>query len=351
MGGNYNMDYKITLILEGFLAFAALTAGVAFFGAKDAAQPVEKVEPAVVISQPPVTVEEPVPEPEPVLELESEPEPVAGTDSAAEHKEKEYIARKAVYVGINQVLDGSALNTARSYGADAIIVNMKHDSGNLNWASEQKIALRLGLSSGRNNINQKLKEFLANEEFHMVARISAFKDRLVGAELDYTIKNNTGNYWTDEKGLFWTSVGNADIREYIIGCAVELAELGFDEIMVENAASPDSGYLDPIPEEQRFDAASEETFLNELADAVAETDAYLSIKVNRDTLTAEEPVNSLTTDMVLNNFDHCWKQTEGVVDMMETIKKDDFCNAEFIGAFFDGQNNIITENSNTDFVG
>ena len=172
--------------------------------------------------------------------------------------------------------------------------------------------------------------FLANEEFHMVARISAFRDRLVGTEMEYTVINNKNNYWTDEKGLFWTSVGNADIRSYVTGCAVELAELGFDEIMVENAASPDSGYLDPIAAEERFDTASEEAFLSELKAA-----------------TAEKPVNSLAGDMVRNSFDHCWQSVEGVVGLLESKNCDEFCKVEVLGAYFDGTLSVVIANPNT----
>ena len=142
-----------------------------------------------------------------------------------------------------------------------------------------------------------------------------------GGVVDFaTVYLNGTNYgcMTDEKGVFWTSVGNADIRDYVVGCAIELAELGFDEIMIENAASPDSGYLEPLPETERFDTASEELFLNELRSAIADTGVYLSIKPNQAALAAEEPVNSLTTDMVKNNFDHCWESVEGVVGLLES---------------------------------
>lgn len=352
MEGNNNA--KKMLILEGVLAFAALAAGTAFFGMSDVQQPVEKVAAPAVISQPsapvkPAPVQKPAPAPAPAPKPEPKPEPAPEPIPEPEPApaKKEYVARKAVYVGINQVLDGSALNMAKNSGAEAIIVNMKHDSGNLNWASQQEIAQRLGLSSNRRDINEKLKSFLANEQFHMVARVSAFRDRLVGAQMEYTIINNKNNYWTDEKGLFWTSVGNAEIRSYVTGCAVELAELGFDEIMVENAASPDSGYLDPIPVEQRFDTASEEAFLNELKSAVADTGAFLSIKVNQDTLTAEKPINSLTSDMVRDSFDHCWQNVDGVVGLFESKKCDEFCKVEVLGAYFDGTRSIVIENPNT----
>ena len=353
MEGNLNKAKK-ALILEGVLAFAALAFGVAFFGMSDMQQPVEKAVAPVAVSQPsapvkPAPVQKPAPAPAPAPKPEPKPEPAPEPIPEPEPAlaKKEYVARKAVYVGINQVLDGSALNMAKNSGAEAIIVNMKHDSGNLNWASQQEIAQRLGLSSNRRDINEKLKAFLANEEFHMVARISAFRDRLVGTEMEYTVINNKNNYWTDEKGLFWTSVGNADIRSYVTGCAVELAQLGFDEIMVENAASPDSGYLDPIPAEERFDTASEEAFLSGLKAAIEPTGAYLSINVKQDTLTAEKPVNSLTADMVRDSFDHCWQSVEGVVGMLESKNCDEFCKVEVLGAYFDGTHSVVIANPNT----
>lgn len=330
MDGNYNKNSKKMLMLESVLAFVVLAVGVVFFGCADIKQPAEKAKPFFAVSQPPIPVKPVKPvkpaaaKPVPVFSDKAESAPISSSEPvfeqapAAETAKKEYVKREAVYVGVEHVLNGSALNMAKNSDVGAIMVNMKHDSGNLNWYSEQEIAQKLGLGSKHDNINEKLREFLADDEFYMIARISAFKDRLVGAEMEYAVVNNKGNYWTDEKGVFWTSVGNADIRDYVVGCAIELAELGFDEIMIENAASPDSGYLEPLPETERFDTASEELFLNELRSAIADTGVYLSIKPNQAALTAEEPVNSLTIDMVKNNFDHCWESVEGVVGLLES---------------------------------
>ena len=117
--------------------------------------------------------------------------------------------------------------------------------------------------------------------------------------------------------------------------------------MVENAASPDSGYLDPIAAEERFDTASEEAFLSELKAAIAPTGAYLSINVKQDTITAEKPVNSLTADMVRNSFDHCWQSVEGVVGLLESKNCDEFCKVEVLGAYFDGTLSVVIANPNT----
>lgn len=316
-------SFRKNLIFEGAVAFAALAAGIAFFGYSGEQQPASP--PVVVVSSQPAPVE-------PVVSSEPEkPEPQQPTEAPAvipepvveepEGGRREYVARKAVYLSIDRVLDKTALTIAENAGADTIIINMKHDSGNLNWESEQEIALRLGLSSRRANISEALREFLANDSFHTVARVSTFRDRLVGTEREYAVLNNRDNYWTDEKGLFWTAAGNADIRSYITGCVSELVELGFDEIMMENLA-PEGGRLDVMLTEQRFDSDSEQALIDSLNEVVGKTDAYLSIKTGREALNSEQPLNALTADMVKNGFDYCWENVDGV---LQTVTTDDFC--------------------------
>lgn len=327
MNNGHDNGFKRALILEGAVAFAALAAGAAFFGYSGETQPTPP--PAAVVSSQPAPVQpavssapEKLPETPPVeAPAEPLPEPEIKEEIGGR---KEYVARKAVYLSIDRVLDKTALTIAQNAGADTIIINMKHDSGNLNWVSEQEIALKLGLSSRRSEISESLREFLANDSFHTVARVSAFRDRLVGTEREYSVMNNRNNYWTDEKGLFWTAVGNPDIRSYIVGCVNELVELGFDEVMIENLA-PDGGRLDVMLPEQRFDGDSEQALIDSLNEIVGKTDVYLSVKTGKAALTAAEPLNSLTAEMVKNGFDYCWENVDGV---LHTVPTEEFCKAE-----------------------
>lgn len=320
MVGNNDSKLAKIPVLEGVFAFAALAVGVAFWGYYGDKPPVVENVPAAVVSQ---SVSESAPqkvEPQPSVSAVSEPEPTPQPELG----KKEFVTRRAVYVSIDRVLDGSAVTLARNASADTIIVNMKHDSGNLNWASEQPLALKLNVSSRRAGINDKLREFLANDEFHIAARVSAFRDRIAGAESEYAVLNNRSQYWTDEKGILWTSVGNEEIRSYITGCAAELAELGFDEIMLENI-SPENGRLEVMLPEYRFDADSEQKFLDSISETMRKTDAYLSVRINKNTVTSKQQVSALTADMVKDCFDYCWENGDGVY---ETVRCEDFCAAK-----------------------
>lgn len=327
MAGNNDSASRRILIAEGAIAFAALAAGTAFFGySNENAPTVVEYVPTTVISQSVSEVEPVLPEPaEPVLSESAESVfseiPDDEIENVPTSSRKNFVSRKSVYVSIDRVIDGSAVILARNAGADTITVDMKHDSGNLNWTSDLPLAKQLKTSSHRANINDILKEFLANEEFHTVARVSAFRDRIAGTENEYAVLNNRSQYWTDEKGIFWSSVRNSDIRNYIVSCAVELAELGFDEIMLENIA-PESGRLDVMMTEERFADEAEQEFLALLRAVINKTDAYLSVKLDKNIFATEQPVNSLTADMITECFDYCWENTDGI---LKTVYCENFC--------------------------
>jgi hypothetical protein len=223
---------------------------------------------------------------------------------------------KAISVTVEQLLDGSAETLAAASGANAIVVDMKPDSGRLNWVSQELIAKNVGANSTTPEINRLLSEFLTKTDLYAVARMSAFRDDLVGYDWGCTVKGTNGARWTDDTGNHWASLGNNVVRAYNARCAAELAEFGFDEILFENVSSPFRGDLAAIPVEERFNDKAQNKFLAELKTTVEPTGAILSVHVDGAMLadTGALPT-SLTAELVSNTFDRVWL-TEDAVDSL-----------------------------------
>ena len=221
---------------------------------------------------------------------------------AAENEE----AVRALGVTVGQLLDGSAARLAREAGANAIVVNMKRDDGRLEWHSQEAAARNVGANSTAPNINARITAALEEADLYAVARVSAFRDHLIGFDKGCTVETLDGAMWADDDGIHWSSLSNHVIRTYIASCAVELTALGFDEIVMENVTSPTRGNLALLTGGERFDAQLQKDFLAELYEAVSRTGAKLSLLMEAETFARAEPLTALTASMVNEHFDRVW---------------------------------------------
>lgn len=83
---------------------------------------------------------------------------------------------------------------------------------------------------------------LETKGFYTIARISAFRDRTFG-------ENNVpcGLYmlsraglWMDEGGMYWLDPTNASVTSWISSVVLELRDMGFDEVLLDNFRFPNS---------------------------------------------------------------------------------------------------------------
>lgn len=210
--------------------------------------------------------------------------------------------------------DGTALQQVETAGGDCALFDMKDDMGLLNYISAIDKAVNGSLNpddTGRNTAIQSLNE---GEELYTIARVSCFKDHgLVLSDSSTAIFTNSGYRWTDPDGVRWTSPTNSEVRDYITAVCVELAQLGFDEILLDNAGYPDKGNLHYIKKGEAYDASQFSTvidgFYAQVAQALAEYDIKLSVITSpealagTDTLTGQTPEN-------LTRFDLLWTRDE-----------------------------------------
>ena len=166
---------------------------------------------------------EPQPEPAPVV-----PEPVQGM--------------RAVELPLSALLDGTAAQSLTERGADAVVVTMKDREGKLGWQSQQPLAAKAEVNSTTADVNQKLTQWNTGDTW-TVARVVCFRDNAVPYHQNSVALRASYGNWRDEAKLRWMDPLSADVQSYIVGLVGELAQLGFDEILLEDCALPIAGNL------------------------------------------------------------------------------------------------------------
>ncbi len=116
------------------------------------------------------------------------------------------------------------------------------------------------------------------------------------------ITTNSGYRWTDPAGVRWVSPTSDTVRQYVTNVCVELAKLGFDEILLENSGYPTAGNLNYIKKGEAYDKAAFSTVIGDFyartAEALEGYDVRLSVLTDAATVT--EGQNALSGQTVEN---------------------------------------------------
>ena len=218
-------------------------------------------------------------------------------------------ALKAVWLLRGALTDGSAPRQVEAAAGNAAVFNMKADDGTLGYVSSLPAAIAMGTTATPGetatggtmtptDLNDSIRSLTASE-LYTIARVSCFKDNKAPRQNNtLSIRTNSGYNWQDPAGIRWMNVSSPEAREYVIGVCKELAELGFDEILLEHSGYPAEGNLHYIKVGEAYDpdhlAQPVEAFYSQLAEALKDTDVKLSVAVPASTLTEEGDASGLT---------------------------------------------------------
>lgn len=283
----------VGLYLQQFLVISddGVRLDLPFSQAEDtAAQPSPSL-PAVVVPVTPTPTPTPTPEPPP------EPPPASPVLLPAE----------ALY-------DSSALTAVQAAGGDCALFDMKTNSGALQFISSHQNAVNGALNPDDASRNAAIQAMNETDGLYTVARVSCFKDHdLILYDYNLAIHTNSGYRWTDPEGIRWSSPTNPSVRDYVSALCVELAQLGFDEILLDNAGYPTEGNLHYIKKGEAYDASrfSEIVtgFYSQIKQALSEYDVTLSVVTRPDALSGADPLSGQTPEN-LALADRLWTVNE-----------------------------------------
>ncbi len=168
---------------------------------------------------------------------------------------------------------------------NAIVVDVKGDRGWLAYDSQVPLAQELGVKvEGL----MDLKEFLRlcqERGIYTIARLVIFKDSpLAFGRPELAVKRADGTVWTDAKGQGWTNPFRQEVVDYNLAIAVEVAQMGFDEIQVDYIRFPSDGDVGAIVYEEAENTMENRTaaingFLQQLKLALQPYQVFTSVDI------------------------------------------------------------------------
>jgi hypothetical protein len=218
-------------------------------------------------------------------------------------------APKALYLSVygagSSTLLGSALALAQGGTVNALVVDVKGDSGIVPYPSAVPLAQQDG--ARRMTSIPDLAAFVQKlhaRGIYAIARIVTFKDNpLATYRPDLAVHQESGVLFRDRENMAWTDPFQPEVRDYAIAIAVEAARAGFDEIQFDYLRFPDASqrlvFADPVSAATRVVAIA--GFLAQARQQLRPYNVYVSADIfgyvcwNRDdtgigqTLDAIEP--------------------------------------------------------------
>ena len=211
---------------------------------------------------------------------------------------------QGVFLSLDQLADAQTL----ADGYDGVILPMKTADGALGYVSALPLAADAGASSGDPDRNEALRALNDTPGLYTVAQVSCLRDSaLVREEPGLSLHRVSGSPWLDESRQGWLDPAQPQVQSYLIGLCRELAQLGFDEILLTDCGFPTQGDLDSLRAVEEKEETLE-TFCRQLQGALADTPVTLSVMGQRDSVTAD-PVSGQTTAL-LATFGRGWTQAE-----------------------------------------
>ena len=239
-----------------------------------------------------------------VVTLEPTPDPTETPEP-----EPEYQPLAAVTVTAAQLQNGTAAQAVANAGANALVVEMKAANGKLAWQSQTELASTLYANAASDKTAQAVRELAQAGEIYLVARVHCFKDPGMANARIGTLMTLRGNIWYDRTGICWTSPANQQAVDYLSALCLELADMGFDEILLDDAGYPYDGEVNVLatsenrPEDRTVPVTA---FYARLAGELKGRDVRLSVYVYEKLLPGETVYSGMTAAVLAENAGRVW---------------------------------------------
>ena len=123
---------------------------------------------------------------------------------------------------------------------NAILLDVKSIFGSFYYSTAITGAAKATVMDVR-QVDQLISELAQKKGVTLIARVPAFSDP------EYALKHQSqalplynGALWTDDNNCYWLNPYSNDVQGYLSSIALELAGLGFDEVLFDNFYFPDS---------------------------------------------------------------------------------------------------------------
>lgn len=169
-------------------------------------------------------------------------------------------------------------------GADgsAVAVRLKIANGTMYFESANAVPGAVQVADVPGETAAALRLITSEEGLHTIAIVSCLQDfKAATADVESRGLKNTGGYiFYDGNNSLWLDPAKPSAREYVCALAKEIAELGFDELLLTDLSYPTVGKIDKIAYNTDVPLADHlDLLLSELDAALEPYDILLSVEV------------------------------------------------------------------------
>ena len=186
---------------------------------------------------------------------------------------------------------------------------MKGINGKLAWQSATELAAALHTGAADDKTAQAVRELAQDGGLYLVARVHCFRDPALSNGRIGSLLTKKGKIWYDRRGVCWSSPADQKAADYISALCLELSDMGFDEILLDDVGYPWEGEVNVLatgdnrPEDRTVPVSA---LLTRLSGELRERDTALSVYVYERLLPGEEVYSGLTAGVLAQGAGRVW---------------------------------------------
>lgn len=201
-------------------------------------------------------------------------------DVQVQEPEKPEIVETVAFSLPAQALTNAAWQAAeKPAAANAVAVRLKTSNGTIYFNSANAVS---GAVETELDTSAALAAVTGQAGLHTIASIACLQDfKAANADVEGRGLKNTGGYiFYDGNNNLWLDPAKPSTREYVCALAKEIAELGFDELLLTDFSYPTEGKINKINYNTDVPLANNlDLLLSDLRTALEPYDILLSVEV------------------------------------------------------------------------
>ena len=195
---------------------------------------------------------------------------------------------------------------------NAVAVRLKDDGGRLLYDSAVRGAIDCGAVEGGSAARSAIEGLVASK-YYTIGRISTLHDSIYAYAhmTDAAVCQQSGLVWYDTNSTHWLAPEKQAAREYVTEIVTECAQMGFDELLLEDFQYPRDGRMSRIKTDERTMTQQEALSLlsGELRTILkaANYEGKLSVRVDADiVLAGSEDRSGIVMSEYVKDFDRVY---------------------------------------------